>query len=189
MTITACSRAAAVQRGLPAPEPSAKAFARQRSSVATLIPTSCDTCSTDELSGGNSLATIRSLYACPYRATFCYPRPQRFQSYLGGNLSDTGGSRADMPRWSRCASWCGSCAPALCGWYSWCRPKSSLSGHHPGRATPSLRDAPTTAYYNINRQRLHLSSAKHCLDEASHLSRSHWRERRCGCFGQRWVGG
>ena len=43
VTITACSRAAAVQRGLPAPEPSAKAFARQRSSVATLIPTSRDT--------------------------------------------------------------------------------------------------------------------------------------------------
>ena len=33
-----------------------------------------------------------------------------------------------------------------------------------------LRDAPTTAYYNVNRQRLHLSRAKHCLDEASHLS-------------------
>jgi hypothetical protein len=32
-----------------------------------------------------------------------------------------------------------------------------------------LRDAPTTAYYNVNRQRLHLSRAKHCLDEASHL--------------------
>lgn len=38
----------------------AKPFARQRSNVATLIPTSRDTCSTDELSGGNSLATIRS---------------------------------------------------------------------------------------------------------------------------------
>jgi hypothetical protein len=69
VTITACNRAAAVQRGLPAPDPSAKPFARQRSNVATLIPTSRDTCSTDELSGGNSLATIRSLYACPYRAT------------------------------------------------------------------------------------------------------------------------
>ena len=33
-----------------------------------------------------------------------------------------------------------------------------------------LRDTPTTAYYNVNRQRLHLSRAKHCLDEASHLS-------------------
>src|SRR5271165_3095456 len=69
VTITACSRAAAVQRGLPAPDPLAKASARQRSNVATLIPTSRATCSTDELSGGNSLATIRSLYACPYRAT------------------------------------------------------------------------------------------------------------------------
>ena len=64
------------QRGLPAADPSAKASARQRSSVATLIPTSRDTKSIAELSGGNNLATIRSLYACPYRATFCYPRPQ-----------------------------------------------------------------------------------------------------------------
>jgi hypothetical protein len=38
----------------------------------------------------------------------------------------------------------------------------------PGYA-PSLCDAPTTAYYTINRLRLHLSRAKHCLDEASHL--------------------
>ena len=38
-----------------------------------------------------------------------------------------------------------------------------------GRATPSLRDAPTTAHYDTNRQRLHLSRAKHCLDEAGHL--------------------
>jgi hypothetical protein len=57
-------------------DPTAKASARQRSSVATLIPTSRDTKSIAELSGGNSLATIRSLYACPYRATFCYPCPQ-----------------------------------------------------------------------------------------------------------------
>ena len=68
VTITACNRAAAVQRGLPAPAPLDKASARQRSNVATLIATSRDTCSTDELSGGNSLATIRALYACPYRA-------------------------------------------------------------------------------------------------------------------------
>jgi hypothetical protein len=39
----------------------AKASARQRSNVATLIPTSRDTKSIAELSGGNSLATIRSL--------------------------------------------------------------------------------------------------------------------------------
>ena len=31
------------------------------------------------------------------------------------------------------------------------------------------RDAPTMAYYNINRQRLHLSRAKQCLDEGGHL--------------------
>jgi hypothetical protein len=60
-TITACSRAAAVQRRLPAADPLAKASARQRPSVATLIPTSRDTKSVAELSGGNSLATIRSL--------------------------------------------------------------------------------------------------------------------------------
>jgi hypothetical protein len=35
---------------------------RQRSNVATLIPTSSDTKSIAELSGGSSLATIRSLY-------------------------------------------------------------------------------------------------------------------------------
>ena len=61
VTITACSRAAAVQRGLPAADPLANASARQRSSVATLIPTSRDTKSIAELSGGNSRATIRSL--------------------------------------------------------------------------------------------------------------------------------
>jgi len=68
--ITACSRAAGVQRGLAVLDPLAKASARHRSNVAMLIPTARDTCSTAELSGGNSLATIRSLYACPYRATF-----------------------------------------------------------------------------------------------------------------------
>jgi hypothetical protein len=31
------------------------------------------------------------LYACPYRATFVFQRPQGFDSYLGGNLSDTEG--------------------------------------------------------------------------------------------------
>src|SRR6476620_4782222 len=70
VVITASSRAAGVQRGLPAPDPCAKASARHRSNVAMLTPTSRDTCSTAELSGGNSRATIRSLYACPYRATF-----------------------------------------------------------------------------------------------------------------------
>src|SRR3954453_22869516 len=80
--ITACSRAAAVQRWLPAAAPLARASARQRSNVVTLIPTSRDTKSIAALSGGNNLATIRSLYACPYRATFCYPRPQRFRTYL-----------------------------------------------------------------------------------------------------------
>src|SRR4051812_12508538 len=92
VTITACNRAAAVQRWLPPPaDPLAKASARQRSNVVTLIPTSRDTKSIAALSGGNSLAAIRSLYACPYRATFCYPRPQRFRTYLGGNFPDTGG--------------------------------------------------------------------------------------------------
>src|SRR4051812_359517 len=96
VTITACSRAAAVQRGLPAPDPLARASARQRSNVATLIPTSRETSSIAELSGGNSRATIRSLYACPYRATVCYPRPQRFRSYVGDNFSDTEGLPAGI---------------------------------------------------------------------------------------------
>jgi hypothetical protein len=91
VTITACNRAAAVQRGVPAPDPLAKASARQRSNVATLIPASRDTKSIAELSGGNNRPTIRSLYACPYRATSVFQRPQRFRSYLSGNLSDTGG--------------------------------------------------------------------------------------------------
>src|SRR3954453_7320173 len=83
VAITVSNRAAAVQRWLPPPaDPLAKASARQRSNVVTLIPTSRDTKSIAALSGGNSLATIRSLYACPYRATFCYPRPQRFRTYL-----------------------------------------------------------------------------------------------------------
>src|SRR3984957_6919857 len=94
VTITACNRAAVVQRWLPAAAPLARASARQRSNVVTLIPTSRDTKSIAALSGGNSLATIRSLYACPYRATCCYPRPQRFQTYLGGNCPDTGGTPA-----------------------------------------------------------------------------------------------
>src|SRR4051812_17266827 len=92
VAITACSRAAAAQRCLPPPGPLAKASARQRSNVATLTPTSRETISTDELSGGSSRATILSLYACPYRATACYPRPQRFRSYPRGNCSDTGGT-------------------------------------------------------------------------------------------------
>ena len=92
--MTACSRAAAVQRWLPPPGPLARASARQRSNVAVLTPTSRETTSTAELSGGSSRATILSLYACPYRATACYPRPQRFRSYPRGNCSDTGGSLA-----------------------------------------------------------------------------------------------
>jgi hypothetical protein len=96
VAITACRRAAAVHRWLPAPDrspdPSAKAFARQRSSVATLTPTSRDTTSIAELSGGNNRATIRSLYLCPYRATSVFLRPQRFRSYPGGNFSDTEGA-------------------------------------------------------------------------------------------------
>ena len=101
--------------GLPAPDPLAKASARQRSSVATLIPTSCDTTSTAELSGGNSRATIRSLYACPYRATFCYPRPQGFRSYLGGNFSDTGGRyQGGVPACPACGRATSAAYPASC---------------------------------------------------------------------------
>jgi hypothetical protein len=48
---------------------------------------------------------------------------------------------------------------------------------------PSLRDAPTTAYYNINRQRLHLSRAKHCLDEAGHLCLMNYGTSLLSAFG------
>jgi hypothetical protein len=48
------------------------------------------------LSGGNSRATMRSLNACPYRATLDYPRPLIAQSYPGDNCSDTGGLPGGM---------------------------------------------------------------------------------------------
>src|SRR3954447_25608143 len=92
VAITASNRAVAVQRWLPPPGPLAKAAARQRSSVATLTPTSRETRSTAELSGGNNRATIRSLYACPYLANFPKPKPPGSRSYPGGNFSDTGGA-------------------------------------------------------------------------------------------------
>jgi hypothetical protein len=60
-TPIACDGAAAVQRGLWAADPLAEASVRQRSNVARLIPTSRDTKPIAELSGGNSLALIRSL--------------------------------------------------------------------------------------------------------------------------------
>jgi hypothetical protein len=130
VTITASSRAAAVQRWLPPTAPLTSASPRQRSSVATLIPTSRDTRSTDELSGGNSRATIRSLYACPYRATFVFQRPQRFRSYPDGNFSDTGGllsgdcpKRNSLSAYDLCGIHCPELrrsfapllAPSLCG--------------------------------------------------------------------------
>ncbi len=46
---------------------------------------------------------------------------------------------------------------------------SPLSGRHSDRATPSLRDAPTTEHYDSNRQRLHLSNAETCPDEPGQL--------------------
>jgi hypothetical protein len=88
---TTCSRAAAVQRRLPAPDrspdPLAKASPRQRSS-------------------GNSRATIRSLYRYPYRATSAFPRPQRFRSCPSGNFPDTGRtlSRPMLMHWARSRS-------------------------------------------------------------------------------------
>jgi hypothetical protein len=69
----------------------AKPSARQRSNVATLTPTSRDTTSIAELSGGNSRATIRSLYACPYRAqrALCQEsrRLNRIETYGGAGRS------------------------------------------------------------------------------------------------------
>src|SRR3954465_2615176 len=70
VVITASSRAAGVQRwGLVSAPGAASAPARHRASVATLTPISRETTSMAALSGGNSRATMRSLYACPYRAT------------------------------------------------------------------------------------------------------------------------
>src|SRR5262249_16257004 len=90
VAITACSRAAGVQRCAPPLDPLARASARHRSSVATLTPTSRDTSSTEELSGASNPATIRSLYAAPYGAPFSLPCPT-CRSYPGGNYCDTGG--------------------------------------------------------------------------------------------------
>ena len=41
-------------------------------------------------------------------------------------------------------------------------------GHLSGRATPSLRDDPTTTRYTTNRQGMHLTEAKRCSDQADH---------------------
>jgi len=38
------------------------------------------------------------LYACPYRATFVFQRPQGFDSYLGGNWSDTEGTPSPIKK-------------------------------------------------------------------------------------------
>ena len=94
VAMTACSRAAAVQRWLPPPGPLARASARQRSNVAVLTPTSRETTSTAELSGGSSRATILSLYACPYRATACYPRPKGSDPIRAATALTQGGSPA-----------------------------------------------------------------------------------------------
>ena len=76
VVITASSRAVGVQRWLLASPPgAARACARQRSSVATLTPTSRETTSMAALSGGSSRAAIRSLNTCPYRAILEHPRP------------------------------------------------------------------------------------------------------------------
>ena len=76
VVIIASSRAAGVQRWLLVSSPgAARAWARQRSSVPTLTPTSRETTSMAAFSGGSSRATMRSLNARPYRATLEYPRP------------------------------------------------------------------------------------------------------------------
>ena len=49
------------------------------------------------------------------------------------------------------------------------------SGRHSGRATPSLRATPNTAHHDGNRQRLHLSRAETCPDEAGQLYHGHVR--------------
>ena len=49
-----------------------------------------------------------------------------------------------------------------------------MVGRRSGRGTPSLRTAPPTAPHDNNRQGLHLTKAKQCLDEAGHLCLQPW---------------
>ena len=87
---TRMNRAAAVQRGLPAAD-----------SIGQCIRPPAFQCRHADPDTRHQVdrRTLRRqqprhypiLYACPYRAIFCYPRPQRFRSYLGGNFFDTGG--------------------------------------------------------------------------------------------------
>ena len=46
---------------------------------------------------------------------------------------------------------------------------AAMSGRRFSRATPSLRNDPTLAHYETNRQVIHLSKAKRCLDQADRL--------------------
>ena len=91
----AARRAAGVHRWPAVMAPgSARACARQRSSVATLTPTSRDTTSTAALSGGSSRATMRSLNAFPYRATLVHLRPSfRFHKHATTRLTQGGPRR------------------------------------------------------------------------------------------------
>jgi hypothetical protein len=49
--------------------------------------------------------------------------------------------------------------------------------------TPSLRDAPTAACYDTNRQRFHLAAAQRCLDEPGHLCFGHLMALPAGSSG------
>ena len=46
---------------------------------------------------------------------------------------------------------------------------AAIIGLSLGRATPDLRNSPMMAYYETNRQVIHLAQAKRCSDQADHL--------------------
>ena len=91
VVITASSRAPAVQArprdGL------ARASACHLPSVPMAMPLSRETTSNAALSGGNNLATVLSLNACPYRATeILHRHPLIVEFYRHDNYSDAAGS-------------------------------------------------------------------------------------------------
>ena len=107
VAITASSRAAGVQRLAPQPpllpEAFAKASARQRSSVPTLMPILADSVATGQLCGGSNRATALSFV---HTSHVSRPSTLRFRSYPGGNFSDTGGMQP-APLMS-VTNWCAS---------------------------------------------------------------------------------
>jgi hypothetical protein len=125
---TASNRAAAVHtRSRPG---LLIASLRQRTSVSTPMPTSCETSSNAALSGGSNRATALSLYAWPYRANVCSRRPLLLKQVPGIRAeigAVTGGGFVDDALR----------APAGLPWTTRCvdhradlRPQASTTSHH-----------------------------------------------------------